>query len=424
MGSFTVSDFVQQADQQTVRHDAQLTRFRALIDDTKQRRDELAARMQRAAVDLIAALLPNDDDASYRALAERFGAPEIAASYRRGQDRRAAIDARIAAIDADSRYHDRDTLRIRAQQQLDEVRPLYDIARQDLGRLSHVPGLDDLIARGYDTPSYAHQGWSRFLHADYLRDWKRADEIGAELRLGRFAEVATHYRDRQQQNEVLGRTVHELDAQLANIDALEAERRRLSAERDALPEWIRAEAGQALASLLRNNAALVPDGEGAESLRARVRLIDGLDHQVQYLDGVRMRAEQDAAELAERAERLRSERDRYAADPYRFRNKSFTQEQFDNRFGRDGRYSSAYDRYARASNSVYIYNDYNDAIGWELASGFLWWNVMTGGLNGSYIPEVQTYYADNPDFGFDRNPGGSGYDPGYDPGGGFAGNVS
>jgi hypothetical protein len=139
-----------------------------------------------------------------------------------------------------------------------------------------------------------------------------------------------------------------------------------------------------------------------------------MEHQVKYLDDLKVKIQQDMAQLQERAGKLATERQRYDADRYRYRNKRFTQEQFDKRFDRRRieRYDVLYNRYDRAGTTIYVFDDYYRASPLE---EFLWWDVMTDGrLDGNFIPEVQEYHAMHPDYSY-QSPGY--YErPGYDAG--------
>lgn len=403
MSSYTVNDFVHQADAQIGRYGEQAVRFEALAQDSERKRRDIQTRLRAAAAELAASLLPELSESTFQALASRIGAPELVEVLRKGRLRGEQIDARVVAIEQEAAYRERDTLRIKLERQLEEVKPLCDYAVQDYRHLDSLPGLADLVARGYDTPQYKHHGWTRFFHSEYLHDWRRADEICERLKVAAFSEIVVRYSDRKEQAEVLGRSVADLQGQLQRIADLEAERERLLAERAALPDTIRAEAGLRLAALLRNGPGLVDRLDDAETLHARLREMDGLDHQAEYLESLRLRVEEDAGQIRERADKLRAERDRYAANLYRYRNKSFTQEQFAKRFGRDARYDALYDRYQRTGQTIYVFHDYDRAGD---LNDFLWWDLMTNGrLDGSYIPEVQSYYDANPGYVFDRSTG-------------------
>jgi hypothetical protein len=399
--SFNVQDFVREADEQLRRYEQHAKRFLGLAEDTEKRRNELAERLNVAATQLADALLPDLSQISFQALSEKLGMPELMGILRRGQDRETKIDARVAAIEASEPYQTRDSVRGRAELQLDEVRPLFDHALKDLRYLDSLPRMQQLMTRQYGTPDYPHRGWWRYFKREFLEDWKRADEACAALKAASFPEVAARYRERQEQCEVLGRTVHDIEDKLKTISDLEEERERLLAERAAQPDAMRLEAGKRMASLLKSNTKLIEQLGFPETLQGRIRETDGMEHQVEYLQKLRVKIEEDAAEVQERAAKLRDERDRYNSNMYRYRNKQFTNDQFAKRFRRDARYDKLYNRYERTGNTVYVFNDYNRTSGLE---DFLWWDVMTDGrMDGNFIPEVQEYGAANPNYQYDRS---------------------
>lgn len=399
--SFNVQDFVREADEQLRRYEQHTARFLGLAGDTERRRNELSARLDVVATQLADALLPDLSPASFQALSEKLGMPELTGILRRSQERETRIAARIAAIEEAETYQTRDSVRGRAEIQLDEVRPLLDHALKDLQYLDSLPRMRELVERGYGTPLYPHKGILRYLNREFLGDWKCADEICATLKLTAFPEVIARYQDRQEQCEVLGRTVHDVEAKLKSITDLEAERDHLLAERAAQPDTIRLESGKRIASLLKSNTKLIEQLGFPETLQGRIREIDGMEHQVEYLQSLRIQVEQDAAQVQERFAKLLEERNRYQSDLHRYRNKQFNNDQFDKRFRRDGRYDKLYNRYERTGNTVYVFNDYNRTSG---LSDFLWWDVMTDGrLDGNFIPEVQEYGAANPNYQYDRS---------------------
>jgi hypothetical protein len=399
--SFNVQDFVREADEQLRRYEQHASRFLGLAGDTDRRRGELSARLDVVAAQLADALLPDLSPSSFQALSEKLGMPELMGILRRSRERETKIDARVAAIEESEAYKTRESVQGRAELQLEEVRPLFDHALNDLKYLDSLPRMRELIARNYGTPKYPHRGWWRYFKREFLEDWKRADEACATLKLATFSEVIARYQDRQEQCEVLGRTVHDVEGKLKNIAALEDERKQLQEERAAQPDRIRLEAGKRLASLLKSNTKLIEQLGFPETLQGRIREIDGMEHQVEYLQKLRVQIEQDASQVQERAAKLRDERDRYHTNLYRYRNKQFTRDQFDKRFGRDARYDKLYTRYERTSNTVYVFNDYNRTSALE---DFLWWDVMTDGrLDGNFIPEVQEYRNINPDYQYDRS---------------------
>lgn len=399
--TFNVQDFVQEAEEQLRRYEQHASRFLGLAGDTERRRRELAARLDVVATQLADALLPDLTPASFQALSEKLGMPELMGILRRSRDRETKIDARVAAIEETEAYQTRDAVRGRAELQIDEVRPLFDHAMSDLRHLDSLPRMRELMGRSYGTPDYPHRGIFRYFKREFLEDWKRADEACTALKVSFFSEVAARYRDRQEQCEVLGRTVHDVEDKLKNIAELEQERDHLLSERAAQPDTMRLEAGKRMASLLKSNTKLIEQLGFPETLQGRIREIDGMEHQVEYLQSLRVQIEQDAAQVQERAAKLREERDRYNSNLYRYRNKQFSSDQFEKRFRRDGRYDKLYTRYERTGNTVYVFNDYNRTSGLE---DFLWWDVMTDGrLDGNFIPEVQEYVNANPNYQYDRS---------------------
>jgi hypothetical protein len=419
MAFYSTDDFLKEAGRQIDGYERQLTRFDTLANDTKAKRQDLQTRLSVAYADLGSALLPELSAVAFDELANRIGLPELRTIYQNGVHRQTQIDQRLDEIESSDLYRNREQRAYDLQKQMDEVRPAYDMAHSAWDAMNHIPRLRDLVERQYGTPNYPHRGWLRFFNGQYLADWRRTDEIVAEYSVSSFVEVISRYRERQEQVQVLGRSVNELDAGLKAIQTVLQERDSLLTQRERLPQLVQQKVGHTIAPVLSKiDISALPN---PDTLRSRAVLLDGMEHQVQYLDDLVVRIEEDRAKLQDRYLRLSSERDRYAQNRYRYRNKRFSQEQFNKRFDRSriDRYDVLYNRYDRMGTTIYVFDDYYRVSPLE---EFLWWDIMTDGrLNGSFIPEVQQYYDMHPDYSYqpdyyDR----SDYDSGVAAGAGYS----
>jgi phage terminase Nu1 subunit (DNA packaging protein) len=364
----------------------------------------IAGKQATAFASLAATVLPDLSDATaVDALASRLGLHEIKTLHTRLMDQLAKNAFRRKEIEGSEQYSDRDLHLLRLETKRNELEPLYRHAHLEWQKLQAQEKLAELMARGYGTDQYAHRGWLRFFNKQHLDDWRCADAATEALGFASFEELRVAYKDRSEQMQVLGRDWNELNEQKAAIEQLEQERERLIREETELPQETYQEMGERIAAILDNGKSPQIDSlPNPDALRSRLNEISGMNAQTEYLDGLRTQVERETASIAERAEKLYQERNRYAGDRHRYRNKRFSDEQWGKRFGdhRTARYEPLYNRYRRTSDTVYVFHDYNRASGLE---DFLWWDVMTDGrMDGNFLPEVREWRDHNPDYRYER----------------------
>ncbi|MBC8138554.1 MAG: hypothetical protein H8F28_21955 [Fibrella sp.] len=402
--TYDVDDFLRAADDQVNRYNTHRERFETLAQETQTRQSDLRQKQSDAFASLAATVLPDlSDSAALDAVASRLGLHELKTLQSRLLERLAKNAFRRNEIEASEQYTDRELHELRLETKRNELEPLYRHTHLEWQKLQAQEKLADLMARGYSTDQYEHRGWWRFLNPQFLDDWRCADAAAETLGFGSFEELRVAYQDRGEQMQVLGRDWNELNEQKNAIARLEQERERLIREESELPRDTYREMGERIAAILDNGKSpLVDSLPHPDALRSRLNEISGMLAQTKYLDGLRTQVEQESAAIAERAEKLYRERNRYSGDRHRYRNKRFSDEQWGKRFGdhRTARYEPLYGRYRRASDTVYVFNDYNRTSGLQ---DFLWWDVMTDGrLDGNFIPEVREWRDHNPDYRYER----------------------
>jgi hypothetical protein len=396
---YDVEDFIRSASQELSDYEEHQRRFEELLSENDRRLADLGRRREDAWRQLGMLALPGGDETGIAALVERFRLPGLSALAQETASRRAAIEARVREIEAAPPYAEREGRRLRLQVQLEENAPHHEYAMEELRKLEGLPGMEGLVRRGWGTPHYPHRGLFRFFNGEFLNDWKHADEIVAALKVRDFAEAASRYQERLQTATVMGETVGRLRAELEEIDRLEQERARLLAEREALPGELQERVGRMLGEMLQARGKDgVRDFPAPEDALRVYAMVDGVQRQQEYLEQLGGRSRGDLSQLMDRAGRLREETRRYESNRYRYRNKRFTHEQFGKRFGRSARYGRIHRRYARAGETVYVFNDYDRGATF---SDFLWWDVITDGrLDGNFIPEVAEWREHHPEYSY------------------------
>ncbi|HEU4754631.1 MAG TPA: hypothetical protein VFU47_16095 [Armatimonadota bacterium] len=394
---YDVDDFIRQAREELAAYDGHERRFEALLAENETRSAELRQRLEAAWQQLGALALPQPDPAALAELAQRVRLPGLNTLGEQSRARAAAIEARVAEIDATPLYADRESRRVHIQAQLDEEGPLFDFARQELEKLEALPGMRELVEKGWGTPRYPHRGWLRYFNPRFLNDWKRADQIVEALKVPDFPRAAALYQERVEQATALGGAVQQLRGELQQIESLERERAALLAEREALPQVLQQRAGRMLGEMLETRGKEgVSDLPAPEDAARVAAVIEGVQHQIGYLEQMSGQIRGDLGQLLDRSGRLREEMRRYESDRYRYRNKRFTQEQFGKRFGRTARYAKRYERYDRMGQTVYVFHDYDRGLG---LGDLLWWDLMTDGrFDGNFIPEVAEWRQAHPDY--------------------------
>lgn len=392
---YDVDDFLRQAAAELAQYQNQEQQFQSLLSENERRAAELRQRQSEAWAQLGAVALPAATEPALNALADQLRLPGLEKIADEVQSRRQTIAETIEQIETSAAYLNRERRRVQIQAELDETQPLADFAQAELQKLRKLPGMEELYRERWGTKHYEHRGLLRFFNREFLEDWRRADIIVQSLRVSSFAEAAALFKQRLENAEVLSETLQRLHKEQAEIDGLEQERQRLLDEQEALPETLQQRTGQMLAQMLetrgRDATRELPASEDALRVYAK---IEGVEHQIRYLEEVSGRMRSDLSQLLDRAGRLQEEQRKYEGNRHRYRNKRFTEEQFGKRFGRTDRFVKIHDRYSRMSERVYVFHDYDRGAGWN---DFLWWDLMTDGrFDGNFIPEVAEWRDHHP----------------------------
>ncbi|MBL7975819.1 MAG: hypothetical protein JNJ85_12960 [Candidatus Kapabacteria bacterium] len=402
---YSVDDFIRRAATQLEAYNSQRTNLQKLISENEQRKTELKQRIATAYANITATVLPTLTEEGLANLSAAINAPRIARLWSEMQKREQQLQHEIQDIEADDEYKKSSALTTPhtgvLTSQIEELEPILAKLKSELDMMNSMPRMQRLVASGYGTERYPHKGFFKFLNSEYLEDWKNADIIQEKLNAKSFIDVASRYSEVNHQVDTFSESLADLRRQLQRVLSKVKEHDSDVHELQHLPEYISQEAGKEIALFLQSGkeaaAKKLPQGEEALKLYA---VLDGMNHQVEYLEQLNLKITNDINDLNQRADKLRDEKARYEDDRYRFRNKQFTDEQFAHRFGND-RYDRAYNRYDRMGDTIYVFNDY---YRYSPLEEFLWWDVMTDGrLDGNFIPEVQSYYHEHPGYTYERD---------------------
>ncbi|MBX3233387.1 MAG: hypothetical protein KIT84_33875 [Labilithrix sp.] len=370
-----------------------------------ERREQVARAFATATSELGRAVLPGMTRESLADAAALTGYQRPVAEDAIGamERERAALRERLAAIEADPRYRDRELLRhprtgslSRALAEVNEMRrPFHDV----LIRAAH-PRLERLLAGEYGTPRYTTGFW----RLSYYEDWAAGDEILERFPDKEFfAQVRDEVLRAQEAVGPLDAEAARVGAEIAAGEALEAEHKARTQSLATLAQrWLEQTRSQIVAFLLE-----CPPAALAKRLAANPEVLllfkraTGMQHKARYLDRI---VDQYVRPFSADLQRslAKAERDIVKWSRPKNAHRQIPAHEFERRF-RDRRaaYNKRWQRYERTYGAVYAYDGYRSV---DLATNVLWWDVMTDGrLDGSFIPEVADYHRDNPSYQYQRS---------------------
>ncbi len=315
--------------------------------------------------------------------------------------RRAWLARRLAEIDRDPRYANREMLRHpRTGSLMTAIAEAEDYrkpANEVLARCNDHPRFARLLSTGFGTPEYTGSWW----RYSYWVDRSAADEIVAGFP-GKttFAEVREEYRLSSETVDAFDADLARLRGEVAAGEALEREHAALDDEhRNIDARGLEHTRGRIVQHLLTSDASLVSQRlAGSSALRLLFLRASGLTAKLSYLDGIHTATVQELQkELATQHERLDGveTRTRRRWAPMQLDNFRKVAED------RRPRYEKKWQRYGKVYTQVYTFDRWDRGRRFE---DLLWWDLMTRGrYDGSYIHEVNEFHRVHPDYEFDAN---------------------
>ena len=320
--------------------------------------------------------------------------------------RRDQLSSRIAAIESDPRYVNRERLTDATAGDLtlvrEEILKKRQVISPSLERFTAQEGFQSLAERGYGTPQY-RESW---ISLQYYRDWQRGDEIeealapatlpGLEPKLTPFAELVAQYRRLCATDAEYARDLAQADAKIKEVTDLISEHQNAATTLPKLAHIVLQESRQALRDHLEyldreelgQRVANVPD-----TLTA-VKKLHGIEKQILYLEELRRNFLQtEKTALDTYIGKLRRKTDKYlrpknvgAAIPATEANNWLKDPRPKLKIRRT--------QYEQGFQRVHNFNNYNS---YQYGSNGLWWDVvMDGTLDGDFIPEVSHYRQQYP----------------------------
>ncbi len=388
--TYNVREFLQAAGAQR----QEMTRALSTAEHARRRhyaeRGGLEQSAQQADIDLGRALLPDVSSAAVERAVTLTGYTPLRDMSGTLEAERAQLSATVARLEADPRFRDRELLRHPRTGTLStQIAQLQDM------RATLTPTLEacdhsrmaTLLENGYGTPDYRVGFW----RLSYYRDWEAADEIVARMKKASFAEVIPEFTRARDAAGELESELSRLASEVQAGEALEQEHRAASEGLASLESRYLEHAQRLLVKHLleadKTRTGALLDRE--PNVRLLALKSQATRSKLEYLDGLhKEKVETFAAQTKVALDKL----DRDVAKYQRPKNAyaQFPSESFERRF-RDPRerYQKHWDRYNTTYQTIYVYEDY-DRGRW--VSDFLWWDAMTHGMDGGYIPSVHYHH--------------------------------
>ncbi len=394
MNTYSTQDFIREAEAQQKFYKEQAARFDAVLSDQAEQIATLTKKKDAALRAMTDILLPSFTQEHCATLATRLQKPMLGGLYAEYLREQKSLQEQLASIEQNQGFQKLDALTNPKSgvltTQIAELEPLYTQAEATLKKIGSMQGFERLR-----------------LTPEYYSDNADAAAIMKQMGVNDFLDVLSEYNTAQDRISTLAPSLQRLREEYSALQKLAREHTQASERlagleniykqrvQEAIAEYCTLNDKQTIARLFASVAADSPQKQAP--LESAYKQFDGTEHQIEYLRALRGKVTDDTNVLVQKSTTLAEETRRYTADPHRFRNKRWTNDQFAKKFKRDTtRYDRSIHRYNRTGTVIYGFDDYNRISPFE---EFLWWDVMSdGGLDGNFITEVQEYYESHPDY--------------------------
>jgi hypothetical protein len=409
---YTIHDFISESENQQSFYNDQISKLDNLLNDYKIKIDDLSKRKTTSLNTISKIALPEFTEDSLSILSKKINDKTFINLHNDFINEKTILEKRIKEIEQIDDYSHRDALTDPKSgvlsSQINELKPLYQRANETCQRILRFPAFRGLNLRKYGTNLYPYKGFMKYFIPQYYQDWKHSDEIVEDLKVNNFVDVLTLFNESEKQVNAFSASIHDYENQINNIKTLEKEYNDSVNKLNNLDEIYFIKIGAIIIEYIKNlhKTDLQPFLTSYGNLEDEYKKYDGIEHQIDYLKQIYEKVVGERGKLVDKAGKLNEESLRYKMDSNKYRNKRFSEDQFQNKFARDeARYDSLYDKYNNYGNTIYVYNDYYRA---SLLSDFLWWDLMTSGhMYGGFIPEVQQFHAENPQYEYDNSTSGA-----------------
>jgi hypothetical protein len=387
-----------------------ITKHRSLQAYLQEQDTELQRQLVEARAQLASVYLKALDDENLARVGKLTGFqgferrdPRVAREHERK-----VLSSNIAKIEAEPRYQQRDafagpngTLTQEVQQNRETLTPL----QAECERFESLVGFAELLAVGYDTPSFKEKWWQ----ASYWKHWAAGDRICKELGLNDFGDdVIPAYQKVAEPRNFMRSEVERLDKQINEIHELVRQHDQLVDRLSHLDEIYLAEAQEFLGEHLMNaDAALLEqwaqgDTDLLRGVQMGVRKIAGLQAKRSILvDMAQSGIPHTIQQLEERQAKAYRKHNKFARPKYAystFGNDMVNQQFFD----KTRNMEAQIDKLQRRVDQLMANQNY---AGFDLRNDpYLWWWYFMEAAPPRYAPHYFDYYQRNPSFNVVTDP--------------------
>lgn len=406
MSDYNIRDFINEAEKQEKFYKEQISRFDKLLEDHKQKVEDLQNRKNGILNNITLQFIPEFTEQELNKISQKINSSKLADLFKEYSNEKQLLRKKVEEIEKKDDYIKREALTNPESgvipSQINEIKPLYEAAKVIYDKINRFPSFKGLRERNYGTNSYPYQGFKKYFIPQFYQDWKNSDRIVEALSAKDFIDVIYQYDQAENQVTALGNSLKDYQEQLKIIEELTKEHDTAAFRLNKLNEIYYKKAGNILYDYFKSidKTSLQKFFEEKTEYEEEYKKLDGLDHQIDYINQLFEKVTNDRNVLVTRAGKSNEEAQRYKLNEYKYRNKRFSQDQFNSKFSRDeSKYDKMYDRYDRYGQTIYGFNDYGRS---SLLTDFLWWDLISDGrLDGNFIPEVSEYHSMHPDYTYE-----------------------
>jgi len=383
---------------------------RQVLDNIKQRDNELQAQLFAARRELAGVYLKAIDDENLARVGKLTGFQgfERRDPRQAREQERKVLQSGIARLEADERYQKRDVLAGpdgTLTQELNQNRETLAPLQAECDRFESLADFAQLIAIGYDTPNFQEKWW----HATYWKHWAAGDKICRELAMKDFGDdVIPAYNKVAEPRNFMRTEVARLDKQITDIHELVRQHDQLADRLARLDEIYLNEAQDFLGEHLMNaDSALLEEWakDEPELLRAvemGVRKIAGIQAKRSILvdvaqSGVPMTIQQ----LELRQQKAYQKFNKFSRPKHAY--SVFSDNLINDGFDDKSRNMQVQvDKLNRRIDNLMANQNY---AGFDLHNDpYLWWWYFMESAPPRYAPHYYEYYQRNPSFNLVTDP--------------------
>lgn len=248
-----------------------------------------------------------------------------------------------------------------------------------------------LFHAGYSTPSYLYKWW----HPHYYRDWREGDELVEAAGKKDWSELATEYTQAKRETDRWSAVKLQVEEEMKGIIDLVEEHRALSIRVNSLDDVHRDIWREKLIEHIQGLApAVMHQLSQSESIREQLALISGLTAKIRYMEALRERR-LDADRMA--VDKALAKANQTINKTFRSKNASRSWADHEVAAATPSLRDRLAPKWEKHQTTVRTLLDFTAYTAVDLATDFLWWDVITDGrLDGDFIPEVQQYRRVHP----------------------------